>query len=152
MQVGRTDKFGLNIQDQMTWTSSETDNNSQANTNTANATLVCPSTAYTGPTLFTLYWDIHYGTFLFVPYDPTSMEIIQHGVVTDAHNNPVAAEPVNLEYAGHIYHTLTTPSGAYRFVAVKGLNPGLENGTIDVRGARVGVRVRSQEPSAIRLQ
>ena len=141
------------IEGEMTWTSSETDTTSQGSTQSASLTLVCPSVAYTGPTLFQVYVDDLYGTFLFVPYDLATMEIIQHGAVTDAHDKPVAAEPIELEYDGRTYHTFTTASGTYRFVGLKRLlGQNLQNGTIAVRNTKLGVQVRSQSPSAIRLR
>jgi hypothetical protein len=153
MHAGIDKEFDLKIEGEMTWTSSETDSNSQGSTQSASLTLVCPSVAYTGPTLFQVYWDVHYGTFLLMPFDPASMEIIQHGAVTDAHDKPVAAVPITLQYGGRTYHTFTTASGTYRFIGLKRLlKANLQNGTIVVRNKKLGVHLRSQSPSTIRLQ
>src|SRR5216684_2046672 len=149
--AGLKDEFGFKIEGEITWTSSETDSNSKESTQSASLTLVCPSVAYTWPTLFQVYYDVHYGTFLLMPYDPASMEIIQHGAVTDAHAKPVAAESINLEYGGRTYHTFTTASGTYRFIGLKRLSrANLQNGTIVVRNKKLGVHLRSQSTSAIR--
>jgi hypothetical protein len=137
----------------LTWTSSETDSNSQGSTQSASLTLVCPSVAYTGPTLFQVYWDVLYGTFLLMPFDPASMETIQHGVVADARDKAVTAEPIDFEYGGRTYHTFTTATRAYRFIALKRLlNANLQNGTIVVRNKKLEVQVGPQSASAIRLQ
>jgi hypothetical protein len=153
MHAGVKDTFGLKIEGEMTWTNSETDSNSEGSTQSASLTLVCPSIGYTGPTLFQVYWDVLYGTFLFVPFDPTSMEIIQHGTVTDARSKPVAAAPINLEYDGRTYHTFTTAGGTYRFIGLKSLlNASLHSGIINVRDKQVDVQIGSQSASAIQLQ
>jgi len=153
MHAGVKDTFGLKIEGEMTWTNSETDANSRGSTQSASLTLVCPSVGYTGPTLFQVYWDVMYGTFLLIPFDQASMEIIQHGTVTDAHGKPVAGESVELEYGGRNYHTFTTTVGTYRFATLKGLlRPDLQTGTVVVRNGRFGVALRSSATSAIRVQ
>jgi hypothetical protein len=153
MHAGVKDKFGFKIEDEITWTSGRTDSPSQGSTQSASLTLVCPSVGYTGPTLFQVYLDVLYGTFLFMPFDPASMEIIQHGAVTDAHNKPTAAEPIKLVYGGRTYNTFTTARGTYRFIGLKRLlRANLRNGTIVVRNKKFRVPVRSEIASAIRLQ
>jgi len=153
MSVGVKDVWGVKIEGQMTWTSGETDSNSTGSTQSASLTLVCPSVGYTGPTLFQVYWDVLYGTFLLIPYDSSSMEIIQHGTVTDAAGKPVKAEPINFEFGGRTYHTFTTAQGTYSFIALKQLlNPNLRNGNIVVRDKKLEVGVGSQTGSEIRLR
>ena len=131
MHAGVKDTFGLKMEGEMTWTNSETDANSRGSTQSASLTLVCPSVGYTGPTLFQVYWDVMYGTFLLIPFDLASMEIIQHGTVTDAHGKPVGGKSVELEYGGRNYHTFTTTVGTYRFATLKGLlRPNLRPGAV----------------------
>ena len=124
------------LEGSMTWTCGETDTSSQGSTQSAALTLVCPSVGYTGPTIFQVFWDVVYGTFLFMPYDPSTMSVMQSGVVLDHNGKPFAGAPVDFAYNGHTFHTFTTSNGRYRFVALKQLiNPAVQQGTISVRRA-----------------
>ena len=136
----------------MTWTSGETDTSSQGSTQTAALTLVCPSVGYTGPTIFQVFWDVVYGTFLFMPYDPSTMSIMHSGVVLDRGGKPLAGAPVNFSYNGHTFHTFTTSSGRYRFAGLKQLvNPAVQKGTISVRNVKRQVVLQSPSPITVRL-
>jgi hypothetical protein len=136
----------------MTWTSGETDTSSQGSTQTAALTLVCPSVGYTGPTIFQVFWDVVYGTFLFMPYDPSTMSVMHSGVVLDRGGKPLAGAPVNFSYNGHTFHTFTTSSGRYRFVGLKQLvNPAVQKGTVSVRNVKRQVALQSPSPITVRL-
>jgi hypothetical protein len=152
MSVGVKDLWGVKIEGTMTWTTGETDTSSHGSTQTAALTLVCPSVGYTGPTLFQVFWDVLYGTFLFMPYDPSTMEITQRGVVTDHQGKPLAGSPIDLVYGGHTYHTFATSTGHYRFIGLKRLsNPAIQKGTISVRNVKRQVTLRSQSSSTVKL-
>jgi hypothetical protein len=136
----------------MTWTSGETDTSSQGSSQSAALTLVCPSAGYTGPTIFQVFWDVVFGTFLFVPYDPATMAVMHSGVVVDRNGKPVAGAPVNFAYNGHTFHTFTTSNGSYRFVGLKQLvNPAMLKGTLSVRNIEREVALQAQNPITVRL-
>jgi hypothetical protein len=150
---GLSSLWSLKLEGSMTWTSSETDATTTDATQSASLTLVCPSSGYTGPTEFQVYVDDLYGTFVFVPFNPLTMEITQHGTVTGSNGKPIAGEPVSLEYGGRTYHTFTSARGAYRFIRLK--QPALassQKGTLTVRGQKRVVTIGSQGAGAIRLQ
>jgi len=152
MDVGVDKIWGVKIQGSMTWTSGETDTSTQSSTQSAVLTLVCPSVGYTGPTLLQVFWDVVYATFLFVPYDPSSMEITHSGVVVDRKGKPVVGTPVDLTYNGRTFHTFTTSTGRYRFISLK--QPGLaavQQGTLSIRNVKRKVALRSANPITVRL-
>ena len=152
MGVGEDKIWKLKLEGSMTWTCGETDTTTQGSTQSAALTLVCPSVGYNGPTLFQVFWDVVYGTFLFMPYDPSTMEITHQGVVIDHQGKPLARTPIDLEYGGHTYHTFTTSSGRYRFIGLKRLiNPAVQKGTISVRNLKQQVALRSQTSATLQL-
>lgn len=136
----------------MTWTSGETDTTSQGSTQSASLTLVCPSVGYTGPTIFQVFVDAVYGTFVFMPYDPSTMAVMHSGVVLNHTGKPLAGAQVDFTYNGRTFHTFTTSSGRYRFVGLKRLiNPAVQKGTISVRNVKRQVTLRSPNPITVRL-
>ena len=152
MSVGVDKIWNVKMEGQMTWTSGETDTSSQGSTQSAALTLVCPSVGYTGPTQFQVFWDVVYATFVFMPYDPSAMQITQRGVVVDHEGKPLAGVPVDLQYGRHMYHTFTTSSGRYSFIGLKRLaNPSVQSGTISVRAVRQEVGLRSATPVTVRV-
>ena len=149
---GKLLPLGLKAENSITWTSGETDTTTKGSTQSASMTLVCPSAGYTGPTLFQVYLDAVYGTFLFVPYDPSTMAIMHSGVVLDPRGKPFAGVPVALEYNGHTFHTFTTSTGRYRFVSSKRtINPAVQKGTITVRQVTQQVTLGTANPITVRL-
>lgn len=93
-----------------------------------------------------------YGTFLFMPYDASTMEITQRGVVIDHIGKPLAGAAIDLAYGDRTYHTFTSSTGGYRFIGLKRLsNPAVQNGTISVRNVKRQVALRSQSSNTVQL-
>src|SRR4029077_6198610 len=109
--------FGASSDQKFTWTSSSTTGDITDSSQTATATVACPSTTYQGPTIMSIYWDKLFGSFLFVPTVITSPQIamLSKGSATDASGKPVAHEKVTLLIAGKTYHTWTDNHGDYVF-------------------------------------
>ncbi|WP_233841523.1 hypothetical protein [Dyella sp. 2HG41-7] len=108
----------LKVQNTMTWTTSTSDSTTKDTTQSLSYTAACPSANYNGPLDFTVYIDQLYGTFAFVPFDPTTMELIHQGMVT--HNKkPVAGQAVTLQFAGHTFHTYTSARGKFVITRLK---------------------------------
>jgi len=142
----------LKAENSITWTSGETDTNTQGSTQSASLTLVCPSVGYTGPTEFQIFVDVLYGTFLFVPFDLSTMAVMHSGVVLNGKGQPLSGVAVDLAYNGRTFHTFTSSTGRYRFVSLKStVNPAVHKGTITVRHVSKQVMVGSANPITVRL-
>ncbi len=100
-----------------TWTTSSTKDDTTDSSQSATATITCPSPSYQGPTLMAIYWDNLFGSFLFVPTAVTSPQIVilKQGTALDVSGKPLPGEAVTLSVAGKTYHTWTDKSGAYVF-------------------------------------
>jgi hypothetical protein len=136
----------------LTWTDSATNTSTTDSTQTATATIACPSINYTGPTMVQVYWDSTYGTFLFIPYDLSTVTMLQHGTVTDAAGKPVAGQQVDLTYGGKTFHTLTGRGGTYRFAAPRGQSVPAQSAKITVRNVAQTVTLQSAEATRIQLK
>jgi hypothetical protein len=153
MSVGVKDVWGLKVDGQMTWTSGETDSSTQDNTQSASLTLVCPSASYNGPTVFQVYWDKLFQTFVLVPFVPGTGDIVEQGKVVNAAGKPVVGEIVNFRFGDRIYHTVTTSKGTYKFFVLKGLRRSrAQNGTLLVRDKEIKISIPSKSPTTVRIQ
>jgi hypothetical protein len=149
---GKLLPVSLKAENSITWTSGETDTTTQGSTQSALLTLVCPSVSYTGPTEFQIFVDTLYGTFLFVPYDSSTMAMVHNGIVLNGKGKPLAGIAVDLAYNGRTFHTFTSSTGRYRFVTLKStINPAVRQGTITVRHVKQQVTLGSATPIAVRL-
>ncbi len=147
--------FGPSSDQKFTWTSSSTTDDMTSNTQSATATVVCPSPNYTGPVEMVIYWDTLFGSFLFVPTVLTPQTLIlDRGTAADASGRPVRHEPVTLAFSGKTYHTWTNNHGEFVFFRPAGL-PALtlpKTGQLLVRGKRQVVPLRSAQKLQIRVQ
>jgi hypothetical protein len=144
--------FGLKVTDSFAWTNTSSTANTDSGTQSATAAIACPSSAYTGPQEMDVYWDSIYGSFVFVPYQPSQEEVVQTGQVTDAAGKKVAGAPVTINYAGKIFRTLTARDGTYRFVRPAGKVAALPStAEVTVRGVSATVPLRAATVAALRV-
>ena len=68
--------FGAMGSENWTWTSSASVENTTGDSQSAGATVVCPSSNYQGPTIMSIYGDTLFGSFLFYPTTLGSGDII----------------------------------------------------------------------------
>jgi hypothetical protein len=135
-----------------TWTDSQTNTSTTDGTQSATATVSCPSVGYTGPTMVAVLWDSLFGTFLFVPYNLTADATTQRGTVTNASGKPMPGQVVQLTLNGKTYRTVTAADGSYRFGALPGQTTTPQTGRIVVHNVAKTVALRSSQPTIIRMQ
>jgi hypothetical protein len=152
--VGISSGFGswLKASETFTWSTSNTNESSTDSSQSASATLVCPSTQYDGGTNVQVLWDSLFGTFLFVPYKTSTASMIHQGVVKNAAGKPIAWQRVDLSFGGKIYHTLTGPNGTYRFFGTRPHGAARQNATITVGNIRKHLRLGLTAPAVFRVQ
>lgn len=145
-------KLGASSSQQFTWTSTSSTSNTQDDSQTANATVTCPSPTYTGPTIMSVFWDNLYGSFLFVPtvLGPNT-KILSRGAVVGTSGHPVAHQPVLLSVAGKTYSTYTDSHGRYVFVSHLGA---AQTGAaqVSVEGVRQTVTLSPSQEVTIHVQ
>lgn len=154
-----------------TWTSTSTNADTTDSTQSATATVVCPSTSYQGPTIMSIYWDTLFGSFLFVPTTlgppptpgpaPRPMMralasppvILSQGNVIDPTGKPMRHEAVQLVVGGKTYHTWTNNRGDYYFLRAASLrNVSIPpTGQLSVRGVRQVVALGSTQKLQIHV-
>jgi hypothetical protein len=78
-RLGLTDLIGLKATASFTLTNGAATTNTRGSTQSATATVVCPSLNYHGPTLMQVYWDTLYGSFLFAPFELSNAVVMQKG-------------------------------------------------------------------------
>jgi len=108
--------LGVSLANSWTWTSSASVVNTSNKSNSATATLACPSTDYTlpnGNTFLIVYWDTLYGSFLFVPASVPPNGVISRGHLTSTNTQSATRQPVELLYNGNTYRTTTDEQGNY---------------------------------------
>ena len=99
-----------------------------------------------------VYWDSVYGSFVFVPYQPSQEAVVQSGQVIDSAGNKVAGAPVTLNYAGKVFRTFTGRDGTYKFVAPVGKVAALPNtAQVTVRGVSANVPLRATEVTKLNV-
>ena len=144
--------------DSFTWTDQASTANTTTNSQTATAQIQCPSPAYTSSqTGMAAYWDALYGTFAFVPFDPSTVAVIHRGTLTDSAGKPVRGQALSLTVGGLTYQTVSGNNGAYEFAApwmkktiIRGF-PG--TGLLKVKGVQQTVQLGSSTPPVrIRIQ
>lgn len=133
------------------WTDQASIANTTSNSQTASAQIQCPSPNYTGLTAMAAYWDALYGTFAFVPFDPSAVPAIQRGILTNSAGQPVRGEALTLVAGGLTYRTVSGKNGTYQFLApwAKGGSP-TGTGLLQVKGVRQTVPL-GPTPARIRL-
>jgi hypothetical protein len=163
---------GVSSNQKFTWTSTSTNADTSDSTQSATATVVCPSTSYQGPTIMSIYWDTLFGSFLFVPTTLTPQPmmrtrapqtmlwaqalqpmILSQGTVIDPTGTPLRHEAVQLVVGGKTYHTLTNNRGDYYFLRAASLRnvsyP--PTGQLSTRGVRQVVALGSTQKLQIHV-
>jgi hypothetical protein len=137
--------FQLSTTDSFAWTNSSSVANTESGTQSATASIACPSPSYTVPQQeVDAYWDSIYGSFVFVL--STGGAVVQSGAVTDSSGKAVPGVPVTLNIGGKVYHTLTGRDGVYKFVRPANLANSLpSSGEVSVRGVSTTVPLRSTQ-------
>jgi hypothetical protein len=144
--------FSMSSTDSFTWTNSSSTANTQSGTQSAQATIACPSPGYTGPQEMDVYWDSVYGSFVFAPYSPAQEEVVQSGEVTNTAGQKIAGAPVTITYAGKVFHTMTGRDGTYKFVRPLRQLPALPKAAeVTVRGVSATVPLRTAEVAKLRV-
>jgi hypothetical protein len=147
--------FGASSDQKFTWTSSSTDGDLTDSSQTATATVVCPSTTYQGPTIMSIYWDKLFGSFMFEPTVLASPQIaaFHKGTVINTAGKPVQHAAVTLSIANKTYHTWTDNHGDYVFFRAAALgNVGLEaTGQLSIKGVHQPVTLGSGQKIQIHV-
>jgi hypothetical protein len=134
-------------------TNSASTANTTGSSQSATATVVCPSTTYTGPVFMDVLWDTVYGSFVFTPLELAAKTTVQRGTIVDAAGRPARAERVDLTVAGRTFHTFTDRNGGYRVVVgKKQIGSAVKTGTLTVKGKTQKVTLFANEPTVIRLK
>jgi hypothetical protein len=150
--VGIPEVWDFKTSTTLTWTDTSTTTFTTDSTQSAAATIACPSVNYTGPTMMQIYWDALFGSFVFMPYDLAASSMLQRGTVTDTAGKPVAGQQVDLTVGAKKLHTVTDSRGAYSFIAPAGLSVSSQSATLTVRNVDRTVTLRSSQPAQIQLK
>jgi hypothetical protein len=144
----------LKASESFTWTNSRTVANITSSTNTASATITCPSPNYNGPTLMAVYWDTLYGSFLFEPVTADFGLVIHRGRVTDGSGRALRHQAVALSIGDKKFHTVTNRNGEFKIYFAEKQLTGLsmQKGLLSVRGRRMAVDVGASTTSAISIK
>ena len=102
----------LKVAGSLTWTSSTTKTVTNAESQTAIATIGAPAVGYTGPTRLSIYQDILFGTFMFQLSDDAPTYT---GTMMDASGKALPNTQVQLTVGSQVFYATTDLTGAYRF-------------------------------------
>jgi hypothetical protein len=148
-----SDVLSLKETNTLTITNSTTNDNTVASSQSATATIACPSPAYTGPIFMQIYWDSLYGSFVFVPLSLSQARIVHQGQVMDGSNKPARGELVKFAYGGKTYNTVTDGQGIYRIVvSASRLNGALTTGVLTVGETKQTVTLKDTKPVIVHLK
>ncbi len=142
----------VTMEGKVTYTSKSTQDDMKSQSQSATATILCPSTAYTGPTLMFIYWDTLFGTFLFVPMaDAAGVRILSKGNASDPSGKPLRHESVTLDFDNRKFHTWTDSKGDYVF-AIPGnaMNVRAQLGQLTIKGEMHNITLGHPEKLNIR--
>lgn len=138
-----------------TYTTSSTTDNLTNSSQTATASITCPSPNYSGPTNMMIYFDDLYGTFVMVPTVLSSpgVEILHRGVVLDAAGKPMRHVAVTVVVAGKTYHTWTGNTGDYAFLIPATLRQSVTaaTGQLTIQGLTQQVSLFTQQPLRVKI-
>ncbi len=109
MKVGI--KF-LENSNELTWTSTNSEERSSAQSQSASVTVGGPAYGYNGPTTILVYWDTLYSSYMFA-FPTTSASLT--GMLHDESGQPAAYESVTLTLDDYQFSTFTDGLGEYRF-------------------------------------
>jgi hypothetical protein len=143
--------IGLSVDDTWTWTNTVTTENTKQDSQTVTLTVACPSPSYNGPVEMNIYWDVLYGTFLFVPVVDTAL--VQQGVITSSAGKPEPGDLVELALDGKTYRTYSDYRGRYRFVMPSAnAKSAPKEGELSVKGEKLTVPLGSTGTTQFRMQ
>jgi hypothetical protein len=147
--------LGAKLENKFTWRSTSTDSNTTDSSQAATATVVCPSTTYTGSTIMAVYWDKLFGSFMFTPIElagPGTMTLSKGLVTGGTGQKALRHERVSLRIGNKTYHTWTNNRGDYVIVrSAAGARQLPSTGQLSVRGVVRNVQLRSAQPVRIRV-
>ena len=143
-------KLGASSDQKFTWSTTTTTDDTTDSSQTATATIQCPSPGYTGGTEMLVYWDNLFGSFLFVPTQLGSaqMSTLAQGSVVSTTGKTVRHQPVTLSIDGKTYSTLTNNSGNYVFWTPPGLALA-GTGAVTVMGVTQSVAASASQQNKI---
>jgi hypothetical protein len=160
--VGFTESTGFDVgvlsleakaSEKFTWTASTSTTNITDSSQSALATVECPSTNYNGLTLMGVYWDSLFGSFMFQAVTAGHMALLHQGHVADKSGRPLQYQAIDLSYGGVTYHTFTNRSGNFSFYGRKELSlPKNAEGTLAVAGHKQKVAVGASATSKFALK
>lgn len=122
-------KVSLKVSDTWTWTNTSTTSSSTDWTQSASATVVNPSLAYTGATDSAVYWDSIYRTFLFMPVGPGAPPLLTGEVLAES-GQPIAGADVVMSVGGQSVHAFADRKGVYRAYGLPSGNAQISVGSI----------------------
>jgi len=160
--VGATEKgdflglFSITADQKFTWTTASTKDDMTSSTQSASATVTCPSPNYQGPIFMAIYWDTLFGSFLFVPTSLTAPGVmtLAQGTALSRSRTPLPYEPLTLSFGGKTYHTWTDDRGEFVFVRVAS-TPAVQipsTGKLIIRGKQQTVSLTPAQKLQIRAR
>jgi hypothetical protein len=116
-----------------TWTNKTSNSLTNANSQTATATVGCTSINWAGPDFVSTYYDTIYGTFLFALDDGTGYARLLQGTITDADGDLVPHIPLMLVVGNKSYQSFSRNNGSFLFHLPTGqVSSGTTTGTLTV--------------------
>jgi hypothetical protein len=123
----------LKASNSFTWTTKTSSSLTNANSQSASATVLCSSANWAGPFFVTAYYDTLYGTFLFAMDDGTGLARLLAGTITDVDGDRVPHEPLKLVVGNKTYQTFSRNNGSFLFhLPVGQASAGATTGTLFV--------------------
>ncbi len=106
-----------------TWTNSSTQENTADSTQKASFKLACPANSQAHDWIG-VYWDVAYGTFMFMPMDLSQLGIpIYGGHLANSSGIAMPRTPVQLVVNGKTLRTATDKNGNYKFFLPRSTSP-----------------------------
>lgn len=126
-------KLDLKSTISLTWTNKTSSSLTNANSQTATATVGCTSLDWAGADFVSVYYDTLYGTFLFALDDGTGRAKMVQGTIADMDGDPVPHEPLKLVVGSQTYQSFSHNDGSFRFYLPTGqASAGATTGTLIV--------------------
>ena len=144
----------LKVEQTFTWTSTSTSEATADSTQSASFKLACPANDI-GHDWIGVYWDVAYGTFMFMPRDLNDLgPQIHGGHVTNQTGQAMARVPVELVVGGRTYRTATDKNGDYKIFMARGssLASVPASGQLSIGSVRQTVPLKVAAPAQIRIQ
>ena len=144
----------LKLEQTFTWNSTSTSEVTADSTQSATFKLACPANSI-GQDWIGVYWDVAYGTFMFMPRGLNDLgPQIHGGHVTNPAGQAMARVPVELVVNGRTYRTATDKNGDYKIFMARGssLANVAANGQLSIGSVRQTVPLKVAAPAQIRIQ